>query len=105
MAEEKNHEDLSVDEIDKEISQRMGFLIESNAKFINTSREMASDMLQCAGAYEAMAQVCREVAELHAIGARKVADLTGDLVTTEWGITVVEDDEECDTDDDTDDCD
>ena len=82
---------MSPQDIDNHISDKIGFLIERNANFVNVSRGQAQDMLQAAVAYRAMADICEEVAEMHALGALRIANLTGDLLTSEWVITTTDD--------------
>lgn len=102
MSDDFDPETSPLIEVDKEIARRTGWLIESNAEMINGSREQARSMLDLAEKYREMAEECEEIAKLHAIGARRVADFNGDLISAEWGITVLDDDgddEEEDEDD------
>lgn len=94
MTEDFNPESASFPELDAEIARRTGTLIELNAGLINDSRKQAKAALDMAERYHDLADECDEIARLYAIGARRVADLNGDIISAEWGLEVVEDTEE-----------
>jgi hypothetical protein len=95
MAEE-DYDNLRPDEIDAEIDKKYTELLDMNSAVIQASRQMARDVLRIKDVYLMLAEKCVEIAELHAVGARQTADLTGDLLSNEWGLVELlgEDDDE-----------
>lgn len=102
-SDEENFEELTAPEIDKKIQDNYTELLDMNQAVIQASRQMARDVLYIKDAYLLLAEKCVEIAELHAVGARQTADLTGDLLANEWGLVeVFEGGEEFDDDDEDD---
>ncbi len=89
--EDSNRERLR--QLDDEINTRTGDLIDANAKMTQLCRNMARDMVKVALAYESLAQIAREISDMHAESARVCADLTGDIVASEWQLEDEDDDE------------
>lgn len=96
MAEEKN----PVQQMDEELDEKTGELIDANARMTQICRKQAQDLLKIALAYEGLAEMARACADMNAEMARKAAEITGDIIKSEWGLL---DDDEFDDDDDDDD--
>lgn len=92
MAEEKN----PVQQLDEELDERTGELIDANARMTNICRKQAQELLKIALAYEGLAEMARACADMNAEMARKAAEITGDIIKQEWGLL---DDDEFDDDD------
>lgn len=109
--EDDNRERLR--QLDDEINTRTGDLIDANAKMTQLCRSMARDMVKVALAYESLAQIAREISDMHAESGKVCADLTGDIVASEWQledededtviIEIIEDDEDEEDEDEDDD--
>lgn len=93
MAEEKN----PVQQMDEELDEKTGELIDANARMTQICRKQAQDLLKIALAYEGLAEMARACADMNAEMARKAAEITGDIIKSEWGLL---DDDEFDDDDD-----
>lgn len=96
MADEKN----PVQELDEDLDNRTGELIDANAKMTNICRRQAQELLKIALAYEGLAEMARVCADINAQMAKAAAEITGDIIKQEWGLV---DDEDLDDDEDIDD--
>lgn len=98
MADEKN----AVQQLDEELDERTGELIDANAKMTSICRKQAQEQMKIALAYEGLAEMARVCADLNAQMAKAAAEITGDIIKSEWGLIDDDelDDEDFDDDDD-----
>lgn len=73
-------------ELDEAITEHYGYLLDENAKMIQWSRAGVQGAKDIADSYRRMAEEADHIAELHAIGARRAADLMGDVISQEYGL-------------------
>lgn len=88
-------------DIEDRRSALIGELLDYNQRITRVLRDQAKDWEMIALAYTRGNQACLEIAELSAVQARLSADITGDLISAEFGVVEVEeiDDEDEDLDD------
>lgn len=79
-----------LEDLDDAIRGHYGYIIDENSKMIQWSRTVVRDMQDMADRYRLLAEECDHISELHAIASRKLADLTGDILSVEFGITEVD---------------
>lgn len=87
----------SILEMDEALDEKTGELIDANAKMTVVCRKQAQDLLKIALAYEGLAEMARACADMNAEMAKRAAEITGDIIKSEWGLL---DDDEYDLDDD-----
>lgn len=93
MADEKN----PVQQLDEELDERTGELIDANARMTQICRKQAQELLKIALAYEGLAEMARACADMNAEMAKRAAEITGDIIKQEWGLL---DDDEYELEDD-----
>lgn len=102
---EPNEEAIPLPELDTLIEHHTDWIMEENAELILRSRKAVRTLLSIASGYRDLADEVEHLAELHIIGARRAADLNGDVLSAEWGLEKLDDlndDEDDDEDEDED---
>ena len=74
-------------DIDGFIAEQRGELMDLNHQMLQFSREGAREI---EGYHARFEQICAQMYEAHAVGARMFADLTGDMIMDEFGLEKVD---------------
>jgi len=77
---------------------KIGELLDYNQTIIKVCRAQADNWKKLATAYIECAAMANEIAEQCALVARVSVDRAGDVISTEWGIEEIGDDDDEDSD-------
>lgn len=88
---ENQSEFESFSEIDEYIAARQGELMDINHEMMQFSR---NSIMEIQGYVRRFQDVANQLYEAHAIGAKMMSDLTGDMIMDEMGLEKVADDED-----------
>lgn len=80
-------------------AEKIGALLDYNQRLTTILRSQAKDWETIANAFDNAKEQCLNIAELAALQARTNSDLTGDIISTEFGIVEAEDIDDDDIDD------
>lgn len=97
---EEDLQKLTGIEINEKMQKLFDESLDMNHYIIQLERNMAQDARNIKEAFEVQAERMEEIAVLHEIIARMTADRTGDLISLEFNLTEVTDDDPDDEDDD-----
>jgi hypothetical protein len=80
----------NVEEVDAFLQQRIGQLMDNNHKAMQVFRRSALKVLEFKVRND---EIYADIIEALAIGAKMINDLTGDLISHEWGIAAADEEE------------
>lgn len=81
----------SFSDIDDYLAQSQGELMDINHEMIQFSRESTQALLRFTRRF---AEISETMFNAHAIGAKMMADLTGDMILDEYGLEKISDEED-----------
>lgn len=93
-------DELDPDVIHQGLTDAVSALIDLNSSITLASRKLAHDALRIRDGYVEAQELCEVIAKLHGESARIAAQATGDIISSEWGLSNGDGDDDEEGDDD-----